>query len=106
MDSMDSMDRLTFIFSYEHNKPIHFVRTINRGDYETFYIIVSEFFTEELEESHIDAILKIYPEYKNKLLDEDGTYFLTNLRTVFDRDLCSGGCTGISDNTYRIEWST
>ncbi len=91
-------DKITLVFEYDKGKPINFVTRIEKGDYETFYGMVSDFFVNELDESQVKQINKLYPKFK---VDEDDTF-----RTVFDRDFVVGGVEGIGRRKYKISWAT
>lgn len=92
-----SVYSFTLIFEYQKGKPINFRYRIEKNDYGTFYMIVSNFFTDEIEEKYLKKIAKIYPEAKTKK---------ENLRGIFSRDFVVNGVETISGHKYKISWAT
>ncbi len=102
------MREITFIFEYHRGKPIEIKYKIEKEDYETFYNIVSEFFTTEiLEEKPLKQIMDQYPEYADKIMD-DGEYNELSLKEIFDINFMVDGFENakVKPFTYKISWST
>lgn len=90
----------TLIFTPDKGHSLNFKYRIRKGDYATFYSIVNNFFTDELDEEYIDEINKVYPELQCKT---EKSY---TLRDIFERDFIIDGVDEINSTTYRIVWGT
>jgi hypothetical protein len=97
------MRSFTIDFEYE-NKVFTFKYNIEKEDYECFYAIVSDFFTDEEYLEFLvggeNTILTAFPDLENKI------EVASNLRELFGRDFCVGGIRSIDLHMYRISWCT
>lgn len=100
---MDDIRTFSINFSYE-GKTLTFEYRIEKEDYETFFNIVTDFFTAEdyLEsvKGGETAIITMFPSLKNRIDS------CANLRELFGRDLCVGGIECIKGHKYRISYCT
>lgn len=90
---------------YGKNKVLTFKYTIEKEDYETFYNIVNDFFTDEsyLESlvGGVNSIYTAFPEITEKEVEN-----ASNLSELFGRDLCVSGIKCTDEHTYVIGWYT
>jgi hypothetical protein len=102
MHAVTKMRLFTIDFEYQ-NKTLTFKYTIEKEDYECFYLIVSDFFTDESYLESIiggeNTILTAFPKIGRKFLGE-----ASNLRELFGRDFCVTGIVCTDIHTYRITW--
>jgi hypothetical protein len=98
--------RFALKFEFERGKPIYFNYIIDVADYETFYAIVSGFFTDELSEEQHEVILRVYPHLEYMIKNVKGEYIGYNLRRIFARDFHLERLIEISENEYEVRWRT
>ena len=90
----------TLVFTYD-KVTLKFKYKIAKEDYETFYFIISDFFTMELEEEQLTLVYNSYPDFKDR-----NVHIACNLKNIFERDFCVDGIQKINDYEYKISWST
>ncbi len=93
------MDTFKLKFIYENRNPIIFTYRINKSDYETFYVIVQDFFNNELDEDELDIVFKVFPELKSHH---------DTLSKIFNKTFIVVGIKGIEDieniESYEIQY--
>lgn len=108
---VEKSDKIILIFYPNHdrdkNKHVKIVSNIKRGDYETFYGLIQEFFRNELEEEELSEIIRLYPELETKIFDKKGNYKSgLSFQDIFNRTFMVDGIEEVNHNEFIVEWYT